>query len=122
MPDCGKTEVFLKERKRMCDTHTLCHYCDIGKHRVFGDLCRNFCAENAEVAISIVQKWSDEHPQKSYAEVFLGKFPKQHIEHTNPEWRRRICRTEIFGGVCKHGGCEKCWNEPYDEGGDSSGS
>ena len=120
MADCSKTEVYISESKRMCD-----YYSDNN----FGSCCEDcpfypsFCLttpsmkpEHAKEAINIVQKWSDEHPEpkpKTYADMFFEKFPKQTLEYTNPDWKRRICRVELFGGMCKHGCCEKCWDEQY---------
>lgn len=114
MADCSKTDVFLTELKRMCDS-IVCSECEYGRST---EPCRALIMDNYEEALRIVQKWSDEHPapkQKTYADVFRGKFPNQHIDHTNPKWWRRICRLDLFGGVCKHGDCEKCWKEPYKE-------
>ena len=121
MSDCSKTAVFLRERRRMCDTHTECQYCDIGKHRVFGDTCRDFCVENTELAISIVQKWSDEHSllPKTYADVFFEQHPFADAELVKGIPSPWVCRARIYGGnKCSVGetkNCFDCWHEPYPE-------
>lgn len=38
-------------------------------------LCSDFETFYPEKAIAIVQKWSDEHPQKTYLSEFLKKYP-----------------------------------------------
>ena len=76
--DCNKTIDFLLERKRLCDSQhdggNPCDECPL----------ENICDEqsNAEIiksAISRLQKWSDKHPKKTYAQDFLEKFPNARI-------------------------------------------
>lgn len=37
--------------------------------------CHDFQAKYPDEAIAIVQKWSDEHPPKTYRDDFFEKFP-----------------------------------------------
>lgn len=116
MPDLSKdTLLFAKERRRMCQ-HTQCTDCG---------LFTNFCVlgrggstkENDIHILEVVQKWSDEHPQKTYAMDFFEKFPDAprkdlNVEHlgVTPE----ACKRSVYGGKCKHV-CSICWNSPMEE-------
>lgn len=77
------------------------------------------CAEDVKTAIETVQRWSDEHPKKTYAQDFFEKFPKaQSYSDGSPV----ICRQIIYGGIrppleiCYYtGACYRCWNEPMND-------
>lgn len=58
--DCNKTADFLKERQRMCDTYSNCLGCPYVTPDMGCAYCRNITQEH----IDIVQKWSDDHPEK----------------------------------------------------------
>ncbi len=89
-------------------------YCNNGK-----DLfCEPFEKEYPEDAIAIVQKWSDEHPQKTYQDDFFEKFPDA---QKDPDGTPKCCRDNIYSKArsgCSNGGkdrCYKCWNEVKSE-------
>lgn len=72
-----------------------------------------------EKAIAIVQKWSDEHPQKTYLSEFLKHYPNAELSHGVPN----VCLKKL-GAVSgcaktKNGdlyiSCYKCWNQPIEE-------
>ena len=82
MIDCSKTENYLAEKKRMTKiTNTgvckiKCANCPLneknnGKER----LCVDYELHYPEKAIAIVQKWSDEHSQRTYLSELLKIFP-----------------------------------------------
>ena len=58
------------------------------------------CAKDAEKAIEIVQKWSDEHPKKTYAQDFFEKFPKAPKDKSAKSEYPDACRNLIYGGGC----------------------
>ena len=75
MIDCAKTENYFAEKQRMTKEHKLNHggyACKLNcadcplSHLNNGStrLCSDFETLYPEKAIAIVQKWSDEHPQK----------------------------------------------------------
>lgn len=113
--DCNKTIDYLKELERMCSSYEdecvgcPLHECCIGDAWV----------KNPKQAIEIVQKWSDEHPPKTYMEDFFEKFPSA------PKFQMgghpKACREAVYGGECpmnegnKDNNCFKCWNEPMEE-------
>ena len=92
--DCSKTINFFHELKGLCD-------------------------EDATRVIEIVQKWSDEHPKKTYIQDFFEKFPKAKLDSDGTPF---ACRKKRYGGVrpndkrCdRRGACNNCWNEPMEE-------
>ena len=121
--DCNKTINFLHELKRLCDSRDGCVADAANKERcpMFGvcdDALTRICAEYAETAIEIVQKWSDEHPKKTYAQDFFEKFPKA---QSNSDGTPYTCRKTTYGGKCpgiecdSRIECDECWNEPMEE-------
>lgn len=82
MIDCSKTENYLAEKKRMTKITSTgvckitCANCPLSeKNNGKGRLCVDYEMHYPEKAIAIVQKWSDEHPQKTYLSEFLKNHP-----------------------------------------------
>ena len=80
MIDCSKTENYLNEKARMTKKDKLgrcklyCGECLLNnKNNGTSEnlLCGAFEAIYPEKAIEIVQKWSDEHPRKTYLSELL---------------------------------------------------
>jgi hypothetical protein len=63
--------------------------------------------EDATKLIETIQKWSDEHPKKTYAQDFFEKFPKA---RRNSDGTPFVCRERIYGGECPVLKCDECWN------------
>lgn len=118
--DCSKTIDFFIETKRLCDSRAACeavvpngeqcplfNFCD----QVFTTVC----AEDAERAIKILQKWSNEHPKKTYVQDFLEKFPDAPRYESVKGGNLQACRAAIYGGECPGTACAGCWNEPMEE-------
>ena len=123
--DCSKTINFLSEFKRLCDSREECvvNVADEENCPMFG-VCSvthsKLCAETIKKAIEIVQKWSDEHPKKTYAQDFFEKFPGAPKDEAVKEMSPLACRRVIYGGGCrmtdpKIACCYECWNEPMEE-------
>ena len=122
--DCSKTINFLHEFKRLCASRDGCVADAANKERcpMFGvcdDALTRICAEYAETAIETVQKWSDEHSRKTYAQDFFEKFP--HAQ-SGSDGTPFVCRKTIYGEVPPKDGrcdrreaCKNCWNEPMEE-------
>lgn len=108
--DCSKTLDYAHERNRMCDP------VDCGNCKLRG--VRESCFQAYLITqeyIDIVQKWSDEHPEKTRKEAFREIFP--HIRIFDPQ---RICFKNLIGFdfssiemKCAEIGCVDCWNQPY---------
>lgn len=54
--------IFLKERNRMCDYFNDCNECPLVQF-----LCRSITCygEYADNIVPLIEKWSNEHPQKT---------------------------------------------------------
>lgn len=66
-------------------------------------------------AIEIVQKWSDEHPQKTILDDLKEKYPNYHtVNNEIPTFcPYRLGYEE--NKKCKKFTCKECWNRPLDE-------
>ena len=122
--DCSKTTNFLAELQRLCSSRARCEADAANKEQcplfgICGDSPTRICAKHAEAAIEAVQKWSDEHPKKTYAQDFFEKFPKA---QSNSDGTPFVCRKRIYGGIrstledCDNtGACYRCWSEPLND-------
>lgn len=122
--DCNKTTNFLAELQRLCDSRDRCMANAANKEQcpMFGfceDALTRIGIEDATKLIETIQKWSDEHPKKTYAQDFFEKFPNaQSYSDGSPV----VCRKIIYGEIrppfenCYYtGACYKCWNEPMND-------
>ena len=71
-----------------------------------------------EEAIATVQKWSDEHPQKTFLSEFLKSYPNALLgKDGTPEG---VCPYDL--GLMSEDDCRKdyncmrCWNQPIKDG------
>lgn len=124
MIDCSKTENYFNEKLRMtkrtknglckikCSNCPLC-----SNNNGEGLSCPTLEMYYPEKAIEIVQKWSDEHPQKTYLTELLKNYPNAQLKDDGtPE----ICLSSLgltnYNG-CRNGiTCSECWNQPIEEG------
>ena len=72
MIDCSVTINYLKEKERMSNHCKI--DCDDCPLKLSGYFCHILQRDYPEKAIAIVQKWSDEHPQRTILEDFLEKY------------------------------------------------
>lgn len=78
MKDCSKTEIYLKEKERMCELLDTCEKCFFQEYnRLAFTPCEYFESLEPLKAIEIVQKWSDEHPD--IPDIKVGK--KVRVKH-----------------------------------------
>lgn len=124
--DCSITTNYLKEklrmsrydaRERFCKTK--CENCPLSHYNNGKDsLCEEFEKEYPEEAIAIVQKWSDEHPQKTYQDDFFEKFPNaQKDSDGTPKCCREIAYNKAWSDCYCNcvDRCYECWNEAMPE-------
>nr|DAV05964.1 MAG TPA: hypothetical protein [Caudoviricetes sp.] len=126
MIDCTKTENYLAEKQRMTKKHKPnageyiceldCLDCPLShSNNGIGEPCFGLETLYPEKVIAIVQKWSNEHPQKTYLSEFLKNYPNAPLVHDGtPEiCLRKLGLTDIK--TCRVGGCVECWNQPIEE-------
>lgn len=125
---------FLEEYKRMCNNYEKCKGCPISTCKLADGtfFCNSFIKWHAEKAVTLVEKWSKEHPQKTILDDFKEKYPNAPFcDGGNPKY---VCpyhvgyddSTPIY--VCPyHVGydeeqpdcgaveCVDCWNRPLEE-------
>lgn len=118
--DCNKTTNFFAELQRLCDSRDRCMANAANKEQcpMFGlceDALTRIGIEDATKLIETIQKWSDEHPKKTYAQDFFEKFPDAPRLGTAKDGYPSACRNTIYAGKCPGEGCYKCWNEPMND-------
>lgn len=122
MIDCSRTENYFAERRRMTMTAKYgickldCTKCPLSsKNNGTSEnlSCANLEIHYPEKAIAIVQKWSDEHPQKTYLSEFLKHYPNAPLGDGGTP--TGICPYELGlmgADNCRNNGdCVKCWNQ-----------
>ena len=76
--------------------------------------CFDFEIGYLEKAIKVVQKWSDENPQKTYLTELLKVFPNTQVNAYGIP--KRICPFDLglmSAKACrKDRNCAQCWNQP----------
>lgn len=124
MIDCTKTEQYFAEKQRMVKLQTgevceiSCEECPLSSmNNGEGIVCSDFETCYPEKAIAIMQKWSDEHPQKTYLSELLKNHPNTLL---NDDGTPTFCpyRLGLMGAddCRKDGNCVKCWNQPIEDG------
>ena len=128
MIDCSKTKNYFAERQRMTKRCTLnIGVCTCELNCVDYPLssfnngtnisCADFERFYPKKAIAIMQKWSDEHPPKTYLSELLKNYPNTQLSDDGTP--KDICPYEL--GLKDIGRCEiddaciKCWNQPVKE-------
>ena len=126
MIDCTKTENYLAEKQRMTKKHKPnagayiceldCLDCPLShSNNGIGEPCFGLETLYPEKVIAIVQKWSDEHPQKTYLSEFLKNYPNAPLaDNGTPD----ICPEKLGLTDIKKpcfGDCVECWNQPVEE-------
>lgn len=126
MIDCSKTENYFAEKARMTKKDKLgrcklyCGECLLSnKNNGTSEnlLCGAFEAIYPEKAISIIQKWSDEHPQRTYLSEFLKHYPNAILDESGVPDGVIPCDLGVKerDDSCYYN-CVKCWNQPIEEG------
>lgn len=119
MIDCNITTNYFAEKKRMVkltDTGVCeikCTNCPLSeKNNGKVRLCTDYELQYPEEVIAIMQKWSDEHPQRTYLSELLRTFPNVEL-NCNGTPKRIHCPHHL--GLkdidnCDKG-CVECWNQ-----------
>ncbi len=128
MIDCSKTENYFAEKQRMTKKRKLyagiykceldcsdCPLSSLNNDATDKMTCGEFETLCPEQAIEVVQRWSDEHPGKTYLTEFLSHYPNAEVNGDGIP--SGICPYEL--GVTDNHDCRKtcieCWNQPIEE-------
>ena len=69
---------FLRDRRRMCDSHRHCEGCPLEEGKcVVSSVAPD---EDYKRIITAVEQWSKEHPRKTRQSVFLEQYPEAEID------------------------------------------
>lgn len=121
MIDCSKTENYMHEKARMTKSvvngvcHIRCTDCPLSR---FKNNEKIVCSElelfHSETAVQIVQRWSDEHPRRTYLSEFLKNYPNAPLDDDGtPEIICPYCLGLMDINDCgMDHSCTKCWNQP----------
>lgn len=123
MIDCTKTTNDFNEKLKMtkrtknglCEIK--CGNCPLcSNNNGEGLSCPDFEMYYPEKAVKAVQRWSDEHPPKTFLTEFLKHYPNALLKDGTPE----ICLSSLgltnYNG-CRNGiTCSECWNQPIEGG------
>lgn len=123
MIDCSKTENYMHEKARMTKSvvngvcHIRCTDCPLSR---FNNNEKTVCSElelfHSETAVQIVQRWSDEHPQRTYLSEFLKNYPNAPLEDDGtPNFCPYRLGLISIDDCRKDRNCVKCWNEPIED-------
>lgn len=125
MIDCSNTREYFAEKRRMTKRAknglcklgcSNCPLCSINNNK--GQSCTAFEMLNPEKAIEIVQKWSDEHPRKTYLSEFLKNYPNAQLRTDGTP--KGACPYNLglmsLNDCRKNGNYVKCWNQPIEDG------
>lgn len=126
MIDCSKTENYLAEKQRMTKKHKPnagayiceldCLDCPLShSNNGIGEPCFGLETNYPEKAIAIVQKWSDEHPQRTYLSEFLKHYPNALLDKNGTPGKVCPCDLGLMSMDDCRDGCVKCWNQPIEE-------
>lgn len=125
MIDCSKTENYFAEKRRMTKRTSRegckikCPECPLSSLNNGTSECMTcvtFEMYHPEKAISSVQKWSDEHPQKTFVTEFLKNYPRAVVNGDGIP--NSVCPYDL-GLMNKHNcrkTCIECWNQPIEDG------
>lgn len=123
MIDCNITTNYFNEKLKMtkrtknglCEIK--CGNCPLcSNNNGEGLPCPDFEMYYPEKAIEIIQKWSNEHPQKTYLTELLKNYPNAKLGENGVPMN--MCPS-ILGlqdlENCGEISCVECWNQPVKE-------
>lgn len=120
MTDCSKTENYFAEKLKMtkrtknglCEIK--CSNCPLcSNNNGEGLSCPDFEMYYPEKAIEAVQRWSDEHPPKTYLSELLKHYPNISLDDNGtPNFCPYRLGLMSIDDCRKDRNCVKCWNQP----------
>lgn len=126
MIDCSKTVNYFKEKDRMCKSFVGCSLCPLTRKEKGKDTATCITLEKVciEEVVEAVQRWSDEHPPRTYLSELLRNYPDTPLEEydgTPVEFCPRFLglndfSTDVDENKCfRENICAECWNQPLDK-------
>lgn len=126
MIDCNITKNYFNEKHRMTKKRKLCagvYKCkldcsDCPLSSLNNDAtdrmtCSEFEIFYPEQAIEVVQRWSDEHPPKTYFSELLKHYPNTSLDDNGiPNFCPYHLGIMSIDDCRKDRNCVKCWNRP----------
>lgn len=123
MIDCSKTENYFAEKLRMTKAYESgfcrirCEHCPLDKKNSGEDVsCIQLELKHPERAVEIVQRWSDEHPPKTYLTELLKNYPNTPLDDDGAP--KSLCPHAL--GLVEiddcDGNCAECWNQIIKDG------
>lgn len=119
MADCSKTKVFFEELDRMCNTvNKYGEVEDCAFYKQHYGCCghMDWLPDGVEKAMTILQKWSNEHPKKTRQSEFLKMFPNAKYWYNEKGDKYIEFCPKLFDSTLKcrkdgSGGCSACIKE-----------
>lgn len=125
MIDCSKMANYFAEKQRMVKQQISgvvcgisCEECPLSSiNNGKGIVCSDFETCYLEKAIELVQRWSDEHPPKTFLTEYLKHYPNAPLrDNGTPNFcPSRLGLMSIDDCRIDHN-CVKCWNQPIEGG------
>lgn len=126
MIDCSKTENYFTEKRRMTKRtrrqgcKIKCSECPLSSQNNGTSECMScitFEVYHPEKAVAIVQKWSNEHPPKTYLSELLKHYPNAKLGENGVPMN--MCLSSL--GLkdledCGEKSCVECWNQLIEDG------
>lgn len=105
---------FIKEYNRMCKENEFCDKCELCGRYCLADA--NLSDIDAEETLAIVEKWSKEHPRKTFLSDLLEKYPSVDLKLGGgvPDFCPKILgyKQKLNCGSIS---CVECWNQNLEE-------
>lgn len=107
--------------KKMCNSYRTCSEgCPLSKLEELKehdlDVCNDFVISKPKEAVAIVEKWSAEHPVKSYLDVFKEAMKSIGVTYPSDEYIfDNICIEDVFNTLKRDCGfdCKYHWHSEY---------
>lgn len=90
----------IHDYARMCKAHAYCEGCPMVD--VWNGACDEVLIERTAECEAIIDKWCAEHPQKTYKQDFLEKFPRASLRDDGTPWS---CMDRCYGLNACQGNC-----------------
>lgn len=123
MIDCSNTREYFAEKARMSKTtkseicKVECAKCSLSSdNNGVGECCTDFEMLYPQAAISIVQRWSNANPQRTYLTEFLKHYPNTPLGSDGaPSICPHCLGLHDIEGCKKNYTCIECWNQALPE-------